>query len=171
MADYQKTRDRCMASLFQLIAEQHLVTPQQVSGSINTYRRTSLDVAVMLSFGLLYAAFVNRFVRGIWRRFPPTEDQWTGFTATIILSLVASLFGLVAGEIWSRQAEALRIGYGHVSYRVDRIPWVHHRFAIVVVGVFVFWIISWLRYWEARSRRAATQRSLHGLLSTVLERL
>ena len=70
MADYDSTRDRCMASPFQLIAEQHHVTPQQASGSINTRRRTSLDVAVMLSFGLLYAAFVNRFVRGILAEVP-----------------------------------------------------------------------------------------------------
>jgi hypothetical protein len=151
MADYQKVRDQCMASLFQLIADQHHVTPQQVRGSINTHRRTSLDVAVMLSFGLLYAAFANRLVRGVWRRFPPTEDRWAGFAATILLSLAASLTGVVVGEMWSGQAEALRIGYGHVSYRANRIPWGQHRSAVSVVGVSVFWILSWLRYREGRT--------------------
>ncbi len=170
MADYQKSRDRCMALLFQLIAEQHHVTQEQVSGSINTHRRTSLDVAVVLSFGLLYAALVNRFVQGIWRWFPPAQDRWAGITATILISLLASLLGVVACEMWSDQAEALRIGYGHLSYRADRIPWVHHRSAIFVVGVFVFWILSWLRYREARSHRATTPGSLLGLLSIDFER-
>jgi ABC-type uncharacterized transport system permease subunit len=153
MEDYERTRDRCMATLFQLIAEQHHVTQQQVRGWININRHVSLDLAVILSFGLLYVAAVNRFVRSIWQRFSLVEDQWTGITATILISPVASLLGVVAGEQWSFQAEALRIGYGHVSYRAERIPWGHHELAIFIAGVSVFWMLSWFRYREVRSRR------------------
>jgi hypothetical protein len=151
MADYHRVRLHCEATLFQAIADGHHVTPEQVRESINTHRRTSLDAVVTLSFGLLYAFIVNRFVRGIWLRFPPAEDRLHGMVATIVISPIASLLGVVIGEMWSGLAEALRIGYGHLVQRADRIPWGHHRPTIFVIGIALFWIFSWLRYREARS--------------------
>jgi hypothetical protein len=53
MESYNNTRDQCMASLFQTIADHHHVTPQQVRESITTHRRTSIDAVVMLSFALV----------------------------------------------------------------------------------------------------------------------
>jgi len=151
MADYLRTRDQCMAALFQVIGDHHHVTPQRVRESINTHRSTSLDVVVMLSFGLLYAVAAYRFVGGIWRRFLPTEDTLLGITATVVISPVASLLGVVTGDFWSGEAEALRIGYGHLVQRAARIPWGHHRPAIFTIGVLVFWALSWFRYREVRS--------------------
>jgi hypothetical protein len=50
------------------------------------HRRISFDAAVMLAFGLLYALFVNRFVHGIWLRFPPVQNRLAGITATTLIS-------------------------------------------------------------------------------------
>ncbi len=146
IAEYQQVIGSCMATLYERIAEQHHVTPQQVSASLGAHRRTSLDVLVMTAFAVLYAFLVNRFVGGIWRRFPPAQDRWLGIAATVFISPVASLLGVLLGGIWSSYTETLRIGYGHLVQRAERIPWYHHLTAIFVVGVLMFWILSWFRY-------------------------
>jgi hypothetical protein len=146
MAEYTQTRDQCMAALFQVIADHHHVAQQQVREAINKHRHTSLDVAVMLSFGLLYGLFVNGFVRRIWCRFPPKQDRWLGIMATVVISPVVSLLGVFLGGMWTFWAETFRIGYGHVSDRAERIPWNHHQSEIFVTGLVVFWILSLVRY-------------------------
>ncbi len=105
----------------------------------------------MLSFGLLYGYFVNRFVRGIWRRFPPKRDRLLGILATFAIAPIASLLGGVAGELWAFQAECIRIGYGHLVGRFDRTLWARDRPGILVAGIIIFWTLSWLRYQEAES--------------------
>jgi hypothetical protein len=137
---------------------------------MNSHPRTSLDAVVILSFGLVYTFFVNRFVRGIWQRFPPAEDRLLGILSTIVISLVAGLPGLETGEGWSRYTEALRIGYGRLNQRAERIPWAHHRVSIFIAGVVIFWIVSWLRCREARSRPAQNPLSL-GLAPLFAQRL
>ena len=148
---YHRTIDQCMDTLFQAVAAQHHVTPQEVRDSIDKHRSTSLDVAVMLSFGLLYAYFVNRFVRGIWRRFPPKRDRMLGVLATAVIAPVAGLLGGVAGELWAFQAECIRIGYGHLVGRFDRTLWAHDRPGILVAAIVIFWALSWRSYQEAES--------------------
>jgi hypothetical protein len=150
IAEYRGVIDACMATLFARIAEQHHVTPQQVSASLGAHRSTSLDALVMVSFAVFYAFLVNRFVRGLWRRFPPAQDRWLGIAATAVISPVASLLAVLIGGIWSWYAETLRIGYAHLVQRSERIPWYHHLTAIFVLGILVFWILSWLRYRGAR---------------------
>ena len=151
MESYNNTRDQCMASLFQTIADQHHVTPQQVRESITTHRRTSVDAIVILSFALLYAFVASRFCRRIWLRFPPDEGTLPGSIATLVISPVAGWLGLVLGEGWSRYSETLRMGYGHLNVRAERIPWSHHREIIFATGVVIFWIVSWLRRREPAS--------------------
>jgi hypothetical protein len=146
MTEYEQTRDQCMAALFQTIADHHHVTQQKVRESIDKYRHTSADVAAMLSFGFLYGLFVNYIVRQIWRRFPPKQDRVIGILATVAISLVVSLIGVILGEPWTFRAEALRIGYGHLSYRDARIPWTQHRPELFAAGLAIFWILSLVRY-------------------------
>lgn len=160
IAEYHQTRDQCMAALFQVVADRHLVTPQQVRESINKHRHISLDWAVMLSFGLLYGLFVNGFVRRIWLRFPPKQDRLLGIMATVVMAPVVSLLGVAVGELWAFEAETLRIGYGHLVQRAERIPWGRYRPAIFVAGLVVFWILSWLRYRGAAPSAALGQSYL-----------
>jgi len=162
IAEYHQVREQCLALLFQAVADRHHVTPQQVRESINKHRHTSLDAVVMLSFGLLYGLFVNGFVRRIWLRFPPQRDRMLGIVATAVISPVVSVVGVAVGEMWAHQAETLRIGYGHLVERVERIPWGHYRPEIFVAGLVIFWILSWLRYRDAaRMETSDHEYSLH----------
>ncbi len=77
---------------------------------------------------------------------------------TGIASAIVGAAGLLLGEVWSMTAENLRVGSGHLSYRVDRIPWVQHRFGYFLACVVLFWLIAALEYWSAAGRK---RRALH----------
>jgi hypothetical protein len=100
----------------------------------------------MLSFAIPYgilASFVARLVAG---RAPIAEGLLIALTVTLIASLILSAGGVLAGEWWAFNAESLWIGNGHISYRAERIPWVHHRVAIFTAGIAIFWAIAAARY-------------------------
>jgi hypothetical protein len=145
MDEYEQFRNQCMSALFETIAKIHGVTEETVRESVDKRRHTSLDLAVILSFAMLYSFVARAMARGIWRSFQPKDDLLLGVAATVLVSVVFSLAGLLLGECWSVQAEALRIGNTHVSYRMDRIPWIHHRPEIFVCGISIFWIAAALR--------------------------
>ena len=71
-------------------------------------------------------------------------------TAALAMSLFCSLAfgvgGLLLGEQWSITAESIRVGTGHLSYRVDRLPWVQHRIGFFVLCVAVFWSAAVVRF-------------------------
>jgi len=145
LKEYARARDKCMAALFQAIGNNHAVTQTQVRESL-AHRRTSLDLAVILSFAVLYGAGASSMARQIWRRFPPDEGRIVGAMITLIASAVVSLAGVLLGEIWSLAIETFRVGNGHLSYRVDRVPWVQHRLGLFVGGVVLFWLVAGFRY-------------------------
>jgi len=143
--EYRQTRDRCMTALFEVIGNNHTVAREQVRQSLG-HRRTSLDLAVILSFAVLYGFAASGLAGQIWRRFPPAEEWIAGAVATLLTSAVISMAGVLLGELWATSVENLRIGSGHLSYRVNRIPWVQHRLGLFVGGVVLFCIIAGLRY-------------------------
>lgn len=141
-----------MASLFHVIANDHGVTQQQVRESL-VRRRASWDLAVILSFAVLYGFVASGMTRRLWRRFPPDEGWFAGAVVTIVTSALVSMAGVLVGEIWSTMAETFRVGNGHLSFRTDRIPWTQHRFGLFVCGVVFFWLIAGLHYREGVRRR------------------
>ncbi len=50
--EYRRTREQCMTQLFEVIAKKHAITQEQVRQSL-LFRRTSLDIAVIVSFAVL----------------------------------------------------------------------------------------------------------------------
>ena len=150
--EYGRTRGQCMATLFQMIANSHGVSQEQVRASLE-YRRTSLDLAVILSFAVLYGLAASAMAQRLRRRFPFDEGWMAGAVTTAIASAVVSLGGVMVGEIWSTTLEEIRIGNGHLSYRVARIPWTQHRLSFFAGGVVLFWLIAWLQH-RATARQA-----------------
>ena len=103
------------------------------------------DSAVIVGFAILYA-LVAYYLAGLLRgRFPP--DEWVAFLiATIAMSLLVSILGVMAGDLWSLSMENLRMGSGHLSYRVDRVPWRQHWGLLFLCGLGVFWLAAAFRY-------------------------
>jgi len=140
--EYGERRDECQAKLFAEIAKEHGVPPQQVSGALGK-NRTYIDVATYLPFALLYCIAAAALAPAIWRRYPPSENGWVpGVVMTLFLSVAVAAGCTLCGEQWGWLAETYRIGNQHMSFRADRLWWVHHRFALFCGAVIVFWLFG-----------------------------
>jgi hypothetical protein len=158
-AAYNGARDLCMDSLFANVASNDGVTEEQVREAV-TQRPVAFDLAVVLSFAVFYFLVANAMAQRIWRRFPLQEGGVAGIIATVAVSIVVSAAGVFTGAIWAGIAESIRLGSGHLSYRLDRIPWRHHQLAFFVVGLVLFWIAA-----AVQSRRRQAKPSLSLLMS------
>jgi hypothetical protein len=140
-AAYGRTRDQCMASLFQIVGSNHGVTDEQIRWHL-AHRRPELDLAVILSFIALYAWAAILIVRRVCRRNADQQETLSWLVMITYTSVIASAVGVLLGEVWSDLMENIRVGNGHLSYRSERIPWSHHRLEIFVGGVFLFWLLA-----------------------------
>lgn len=146
-ASYRQTRDTCMTALFSAVARSHGVSTHEVRKSL-ARRPAGLDLAVMLSFAVFYGFVAYGVTRGVCRGFP-LEGGWdsaVAVVATMVTSILVSVLGVLVGEWYALAIEMIRVGNGHLSYRVDRIPWNQHRAELFFAGVAVFWLIAGLRY-------------------------
>jgi hypothetical protein len=100
-----------MTALFRIIGGSHDVPEEQVQQSLG-HRRTSIDLAVMLSFVVIFGFGASVVTRRIVRRHP-AGDGWIGpVVMTTFAAIVTSDVAVLAGEQWSGIWENLRIGNG-----------------------------------------------------------
>jgi hypothetical protein len=152
---YARMRGECMARLFGAIAENHSVALEQVRASLGC-RRVSFDLAVMLSFALIFGLCASFLTRWLARICDPAALT----SITFMASVLASAIGVMLGEVWSWTWESYRLGNGHMSYRVIRIPWTHLRLELFAAGAVLFLLITafhrghaWHREWHSDSNR------------------
>lgn len=153
-AEYERARDACMAALFKVIGSSHTVTEEEVRQSLG-HRHNGFDLAIMLSFSLLYAWIVSILARWLCQLYGPGEELTTIVTMTTLASALVSAAGVMLGEVWSGFWEMFRIGNGHMSYRFARIPWTHHRLGLFIAGVVLFWLIAGLYRRNARNSKGS----------------
>jgi hypothetical protein len=141
----------CRNSLLQQISTSHSVLPKEV---VQFFGRRSLavDLAVILPFLLVYALLGTLLAGWLRRRYPPEDSMTAAFAMALFCSFVFGVGGLLLGEEWSLTAESLRVGTGHLSYRVNRLPWAQHRIGFFVLCVALFWSAAAVRF-RARQRR------------------
>ena len=133
--EYEQGRDKCMATLFQGVAAQHHVDVAVVR-QYSRERDLVVDVPVILSFGVLYGVVAYIFAGRIRRRFPPGEPGF--WVMTLTMAIGVSLVAVLAGGLWSIVVEEIRINSGHLSYRMNRIPFRRHWALVWACGVIVF---------------------------------
>jgi hypothetical protein len=150
----------CRNSLLKQISTSHNVSPKEV---VQFFGRRSLasDLAVILPFFLLNALLAMLLTGWLLRRYPPDESMTGTLAMFLFCSLAFGAGGLLLGEQWSITAESIRVGTGHLSYRVDRLPWVQHRISFFVVCVAVFWSAAVVRF-----RARASRNSGHSIPAT-----
>jgi hypothetical protein len=139
----------CRNSLLKQISTSHHVPPGEVVRFFGR-RSFAIDFAIVLPFFLLYALAAMLMASWLFRRYPPEESLVAALVMALLCSLAFGVGGLLLGEEWSTMAESLRIGTGHLSYRVDRIPWVQHRIGFFVLCVAVFWSAAAVRFSAAK---------------------
>lgn len=151
--EYGQARDTCMAALFQKVGSMHKVPEEEVRRSLGR-RRASFDLAVIVSFAFLYGWGASLLARWLYQRYGPSEGLPTIVVMTVLLSILASIAGVMLGEVWSGIWEIHRLGNDHISYRAARIPWSRHRLGLFVAGAAAFLLIA-----AFHRRRAMTRIS------------
>ena len=145
-----QAKNRCMGILLGEIGKDHGITAQEAFKSFGQ-RAAAVDVAINLPLILLYAFAADFLIRRLLRRYPPAEGRLTSILILDLASLVFGTVGLVLGQQWSVVAESVRIGTGHLSNRVFRLPINTHQSEAFLFGVVLFLCIAVLRYWRERS--------------------
>jgi len=142
-----------MATLFQGVAKRHDVDIAVVR-QYSSDRDPLVDAAVILSFGALYMVAAYIFSGRIRRRFSPAEPGF--WVMTLVMALGVSLVGVMVANLWSIVIEGIRLNSGHLSYRMDRLPWRRHWDVLFVWGVGVFALATLIRFrvHPRRERRA-----------------
>jgi len=147
MDEYALTRERCMASLFAVVATRHGVRSETVREHISR-RRVDVDLAVLVSFAAFYALACRLLARRLVDRFPSSE-RFPAVAATAVTSVMASAGGLMIFALWAAAWEMMRVGTTHLSYRGAREPWNQPRAELFVAGVGLFCAIALLHYLNA----------------------
>lgn len=143
-----QARNSCLGSLFNKIGETHGVAPGDVFKLFGR-RRPLVDLAIVFPFALLCAWAALILIRRLRGRYPPA-DGWAAAALVVLLSSLAfAAVTVLLGEQWSALAEMARVGNGHLSYRVDRLPWARHRGAYFLGALLLFLSMAAFRYLRA----------------------
>lgn len=140
--EYDARQYECMEALFDGVAKHHGVDVALVR-QYSVERDVALDSATILSLGVLYTLVAYVFAGRIRRRFPPGEPGFWVMTLTMAIGI--SLAGVMIGMLWSIVIEGVRFNSGHLSYRMNRIPFREHWVVLFFCGVAIFVLASLVR--------------------------
>ena len=141
--EYEARCDECMESLFKGVASHHGVEVDLVR-QYSRQRDILADSVTILSFGLLYLAAVYYLVGKMRQRFS-ADESLNFWIMVIVISVGASLVGLLVGNLWSIVIETYRLNSAHLSYRMNRIPFRQYWYVYLLCGVMGFWLIAFIR--------------------------
>jgi hypothetical protein len=154
LPEYEPRRNECMETLFAGVAKHHSVDVALVR-QYSVERDEVADSAVVLTFAVLYVLAGYVFAGRIYRRFSTAEPGFWVMTFTLAVGI--SLVGLMIGNLWSLVIEGLRLNSGHISYRMDRIPFRQHWGLLFVCG-FVIFVLATLVRARFRSDEVVVER-------------
>ena len=139
---YEPRRDECMETLFQGIAKQHNVDVAIVR-QFSRERDLVLDAAVIFSVSILFLCVAYVFTGRIrWRFFDSDSGYWI---MSLTMAAGVSLVGVLAGGLGSIVIEVARLNSGHLSYRMNRIPFRSNWAVMFVCGFVVFGLVALIR--------------------------
>jgi hypothetical protein len=148
---YRDTREACKAALFARVGSRHGVSADDVAQAVGR-RRVWLDVMVGLAFAAIYVV-VAHYVAGRLFRGALADSVVLATGMAMVTSVALAGVGVLAGDVWSMLIESIRVGNGHMSYRVSRVPWRNHPWPIFVMGAALFLVVAAIR-WERQSKTA-----------------
>ncbi len=94
----------------------------------------------------MYAGVAYFFAGRIGQRFPPGEPGF--WVMALTLSVGISLIGVLVGMFGSIIVEGLRMNSGHLSFRMNRIPFRAHWIVLFAGGVITFILAALLNYYK-----------------------
>lgn len=148
VTEYRAVREQCKALLFAVVARRHAVPEEAVAAAVSD-RREWLDALVILAFAAIFA-LVARLVSAFMFRGALAESRLLGASLLLATALAAGGIGLLTSGVWFGLIESVRVGNGHMSYRVERIPIRQHPLVVAFVCSAIFAGVSAIQYRRAR---------------------
>ena len=142
LPEWEQRCEQCMKTLFEGVAKQHGVDVATVS-QYSRDRDPIADAAVIFGFGILYVLAAYILAGRVLRQFAPAEPGF--WIMTLTMAVGVSLVGVVSGSLWAIVIESLRLNSGHISFRMNRIPFRHHWAMLLSSGFVVFWLVALIR--------------------------
>jgi hypothetical protein len=147
--EYRAVREHCKASLYATIASQHRVPAAAVAEAVSD-RREWLDALVLAGFAVLFVLVSGR-VSAFILRGAVADSRVLAASMLFVAAVAAGGAGVLGGGLWFGLIESVRVGNGHMSYRVDRMPVRRHWQTVFSVGTILFATISAIQYRKTRS--------------------
>jgi hypothetical protein len=141
--EYDQKQYECMQTLFQGVAKQHGVDVAMVH-QYGRSRDLIADGVVIFSFGVLYLCAAYIFTERLRRRF--SDDNSSFWIMTLTMAAGVSLVGVMVGNLGSIVIEGVVLNSGHLSYRMNRIPFRQYWAMLFVCGYVIFILLAWMRF-------------------------
>jgi hypothetical protein len=152
----------CQEKVDGIIARTHGVTVEQIAEARN-HRNHRFDIAVVLSFGVLYVLGALWACRLLCRRY--AQNKQVVAVATVVTALGFSGVGVQLLVLWATTAEMVRVGNDHLGQsRGTLIPSLNHIGELFVAGIVAFLVTGLLQYRRAMSNEGESEdASPHGI--------
>lgn len=147
--EYRRVREECRARLNASIAQQHSVPLHAVDAAVDD-RRVWLDLLVVAAFAGLFIG-LTVIVTSSMLRGSLAESRMLASAMLLVASLGAGTIGVLGGSVFVGLVESVRLGNGHVSYRVDRVPLRHSRLETFTAGALGFIAIGAVQFHRKRA--------------------
>jgi hypothetical protein len=148
---YRAAREHCMATLFEAVSRSHQVSGEAVRQAVD-HRWVGYDALVLLPFAVLYAYVAGLVASRILNSAFGPSLVLTGLSL-VAASVAVGIIGFGVGSLWSGVADSIRVGFtGHISYRLNRIPWRQHPEEMFASCMALFWLVAVASY-RAYTRR------------------
>ena len=141
-SEWDARQYECIEALFDGVAKHHGIDVALVQ-QYSLERDVALDSTSILSLGILYTLVAYFSAGRIRKRFPTGEPGF--WVMTIAMAIGISLAGVMIGMLWSIVMEEIRFNSGHLSYRMNRIPFRQHWAVLFFCGVAIFVLASLVR--------------------------
>jgi hypothetical protein len=148
--EWDQRCQECMETLFTGLAKTHGVDVATVR-QYSRERDVVVDATVILGFAFIYVLVAYILVGRIRRRFPPGEPGF--WVMALTMAGGVSLVGVLIGIFGSIIVEEFRMGSGHLSFRMFRIPFREHWVILFVCGVIIFLSAALIRYLRSQTPR------------------
>jgi hypothetical protein len=149
---YNDTREQCFATLVADIGHQHGVEPDALL-ALRGRRPLAVDIAVGLSFAVLYLLLSALLAERLVKRFP-ADELAPSVVASGLVAVVTAVGAMLAMPVWAGAIEVVRLDNVHLSYRAFQLPWSEHRLAVFLAGLLLFLAVAGARYRREERRPA-----------------
>ena len=130
---HYSARIGCIDASIQQIMRQHSASRAEIAG-LTGVRELWIDAVVVFLPMAVLLSFASRFVVKRVVAGYDAEDRWVARVMLAVLAPVAAAVGVALTQLWAWDVEMIRIGDGHLGYRVFQIPVFRHEL--------MFWLFA-----------------------------